>query len=44
MDNNIMSECEIIPRRAKKILKGTIEIEPTCSQRLHLKVIFTLSI
>ena len=44
MDNNIMPECEIIPRRAQKILKGTIEIEPTCSQRLHLKVIFTLII
>jgi hypothetical protein len=38
MDNNIMPECEIIPRRAQRILEGTIKIEPTCSQRLHLKV------
>ena len=39
-----MTECVIITRRAQKILKGTIQIEPTCSQRLHLKVIFILNI
>ena len=38
MDSIIMTERVIIPRRAQKILKGTIQIEPTCSQRLHLKV------
>ena len=39
-----MTECVIITRRAQKILKGTIQIEPTCSQRLHLNVILILSI
>ena len=39
-----MTECVIITRRAQKILKGTIQIEPTYSQRLHLKVILILSI
>ena len=33
-----MTECVIITRRVQKILKGTIKIEPTCSQRLHVKV------
>ena len=30
MDSIIMTECVIITRRAQKILKGTIKIEPTC--------------
>ena len=33
-----MTACVIITRRAQRILKGTIKIEPTCSQRLHVKV------
>ena len=36
--DKIMTACVIITRRAQRILKGTIKIEPTCSQRLHVKV------